>query len=82
MGDGVTVGVGSTRGKVYIYDMLQNSNTPKHTFQAHKTSVRSLKFMPTAKLKVSSSFGFVFIFNCLYTCHFEIVYLLAQLFFR
>ena len=52
MPDGATAAVGSTRGKVYIYDLRQGGNTPIHIFQAHKTSVRSVKFMPTSKLKV------------------------------
>ena len=51
MPDGATAAVGSTRGKVYIYDLRQGG-TPVHIFQAHKTSVRSVKFMPTATLKV------------------------------
>lgn len=52
MPDGATAVVGSTRGKIYIYDLRQGGSTPVHAFQAHKTSVHSVRFMPVPKLKV------------------------------
>ena len=53
MPDGATAAVGSTRGKVYIYDLRQGGSTPTHVFSAHKTSVHSVRFMPAGKSKVS-----------------------------
>ena len=41
--DGATVAVGSTRGKVYIYDLRQ-AESPVHTLVGHKSSVQVLKF--------------------------------------
>lgn len=41
--DGKTVAVGSSRGKVYIYD-LRHSNDPIFVKSAHKTSVACLRF--------------------------------------
>lgn len=43
MADGATVAVGSTRGKIYIYD-LRHGNVPVKTINAHKSSVQCLKF--------------------------------------
>ncbi|XP_035676185.1 protein NEDD1-like isoform X3 [Branchiostoma floridae] len=43
MYDGATLVVGSTRGKVYLYD-LRAGTTPQKVTQAHKTSVKCLKF--------------------------------------
>ena len=41
--DGVTVVVGSTRGKIFQYD-LRMSSVPVRTLEAHKSSVQCLKF--------------------------------------
>ncbi|XP_062617697.1 protein NEDD1-like [Saccostrea cucullata] len=41
--DGVTVAVGSTRGKVFVYD-LRKADTPFNVFNAHRSSVQRLKF--------------------------------------
>ncbi|XP_061187715.1 protein NEDD1-like isoform X2 [Saccostrea echinata] len=41
--DGVTVAVGSTRGKVFVYD-LRKADTPFSVFNAHRSSVQRLKF--------------------------------------
>ncbi|KAL8620366.1 hypothetical protein ACOMHN_012991 [Nucella lapillus] len=49
MPDGATAAVGSTRGKVYVYDLRQGGSIPIHIFQAHKTSVHSVKCLPVAK---------------------------------
>ncbi|KAK7103028.1 protein NEDD1-like [Littorina saxatilis] len=57
MPDGATAAVGSTRGTVYMYNLRQGGHVPVHSFQAHKTSVRSVKFMPSAKLQSEDSGG-------------------------
>ena len=41
--DGVTMVVGSTRGKIYQYD-LRMSSVPVRTLESHKSSVQCLKF--------------------------------------
>lgn len=41
--DGVTVTVGSTRGKVFVYD-LRKAASPVNVFSAHRSSVQRLKF--------------------------------------
>ena len=41
--DGVTMVVGSTRGKIYQYD-LRMSSVPVRTLEAHKSSVQCLRF--------------------------------------
>ncbi|XP_060074999.1 protein NEDD1-like [Ylistrum balloti] len=43
MPDGATVAVGSTRGKIYIYDLRQG-DTPVKVMNAHKSSVQCLRF--------------------------------------
>ena len=43
MSDGITLAVGSTRGKIYIYD-LRAGDEPLKKLTAHKSSVQSLKF--------------------------------------
>ncbi|XP_033647382.1 protein NEDD1-like [Asterias rubens] len=50
MHDGATLAVGSTRGKVYIFDLRMGS-TPLNVFSAHKSSVQSVRFQhaPTAR---------------------------------
>lgn len=49
MSDGATLAVGSTRGKIYIYD-LRSGSTPVNTTVAHKTSVQSLSFHSATKV--------------------------------
>lgn len=49
MSDGATLAVGSTRGKIYIYD-LRSGSTPVSTTVAHKTSVQSLAFRSLSKV--------------------------------
>lgn len=43
MSDGSTIAVGSTRGKIFIYD-LRKGPSPVRTMTAHKSSVQCLKF--------------------------------------
>ena len=43
MHDGATLAAGSTRGKIYIYDLRQGAS-PITTLSAHKSSVQSLQF--------------------------------------
>ncbi|KAM4749556.1 protein NEDD1 [Rhinophrynus dorsalis] len=43
MPDGATLAVGSSRGKIYLYD-LRMLNSPMKTVSAHKTSVQCIKF--------------------------------------
>ncbi|XP_022240350.1 protein NEDD1-like isoform X2 [Limulus polyphemus] len=47
MDDGVTLAVGTSRGKVHIYD-LRLSSTPVKTLAAHNISVHSLAFQNTS----------------------------------
>lgn len=54
MSDGATLAVGSTRGKIYIYD-LRSGSTPVNTTVAHKTSVQSLSFQSATKVKSQAS---------------------------
>jgi WD40 repeat protein len=55
MHDGVTLAVGSTRGKVFIYD-LRSINTPVRVIHAHKSSVHCLGFqIHRGPLKVTGS---------------------------
>lgn len=49
MSDGGTLAVGSTRGKIYIYD-LRSGSSPVNTRVAHKTSVQSLSFQSSTKV--------------------------------
>ncbi|KAL5013981.1 hypothetical protein ScPMuIL_008251 [Solemya velum] len=44
--DGATLAVGSTRGKIYIYDLRQG-NTPVNMINGHKSSVQCLSFQFT-----------------------------------
>lgn len=46
--DGTTVAVGSTRGKVYIYDLRHGTN-PMRVLAAHKSSVHCLQFQNNVK---------------------------------
>ena len=48
MPDGATLAVGSTGGKVFIYDLRQGA-TPVKVLAAHSSSVQSLKFQHGAK---------------------------------
>ncbi|XP_046569527.1 protein NEDD1-like [Haliotis rubra] len=50
MHNGGTVAVGSTRGKIFIYDLRQGV-TPVKRFSAHKSSVHCLKFQPNFDFK-------------------------------
>lgn len=52
--DGFTVAVGSTRGKIYHYD-LRMSSVPVRTLDAHKSSVQCLRF----QMEIKVWFGFV-----------------------
>ncbi|XP_033745078.1 protein NEDD1-like [Pecten maximus] len=57
MPDGATVAVGSTRGKIYIYDLRQG-DTPVKVINAHKSSVQCLRFtnnLQTENLSKSGS---------------------------
>lgn len=54
MSDGATLAVGSTRGKIYIYD-LRSGSTPVSTTVAHKTSVQSLTFQSSNKVNSVAS---------------------------
>ncbi|PVD24953.1 hypothetical protein C0Q70_15449 [Pomacea canaliculata] len=51
MHDGATAAVGSTRGKIYFYDLRQGGGSPVCAFQAHRTSVQAVRFMPLVKIK-------------------------------
>lgn len=50
--DGTGVVVGSTRGKIYQYD-LRNSSAPTRITIAHKTSVTCLRFQNSSRTKTS-----------------------------
>ncbi|XP_045164628.2 protein NEDD1-like [Mercenaria mercenaria] len=52
--DGVTVAVGSTRGKIYHYD-LRMGLMPVRTLDAHKSSVQCLRFQAEQKVEPSSN---------------------------
>lgn len=52
MADGATVAVGSTRGKIYIYD-LRHGNVPVKVINAHKSSVQCLKFQHGIVVSIS-----------------------------
>ena len=43
MHDGVTLAVGSMRGKIYVYD-LRKTAEPLRSITAHKSSIQSLHF--------------------------------------
>ncbi len=51
MHDGATLAAGSTRGKVYIFDLRMGS-TPLTTLNAHKTSVQCVAFQHGSLPKV------------------------------
>ena len=53
--DGVTVVVGSTRGKIFQYD-LRMSSVPVKTLDAHKSSVQCLRFQNEVQVSISSTF--------------------------
>ena len=48
MENGSIVAAGTTRGKIYIYD-LRTGESPIKEIQAHKTAVRKLSFQNTFK---------------------------------
>ncbi|XP_056430456.1 protein NEDD1 [Hyla sarda] len=54
MPDGATLAVGSSRGKIYLYD-LRMLNSPIKTVNAHKTSVQCIQFQHTSTYKTSKS---------------------------
>lgn len=48
MSNGAILAVGSTRGKIFMYDLRQGS-TPMKIINAHKSSVQCLKFQNSSK---------------------------------
>lgn len=52
MPDGASLAVGSSRGKIYLYD-LRMLNSPIKTVGAHKTSVQCIQFQHSSSYKVS-----------------------------
>ncbi|KAG8578273.1 hypothetical protein GDO81_010440 [Engystomops pustulosus] len=54
MPDGATLAVGSSRGKVYLYD-LRMLSSPIKTVNAHKTSVQCIQFQHSSTHKTSKS---------------------------
>ncbi|XP_072257286.1 protein NEDD1 isoform X2 [Pyxicephalus adspersus] len=54
MPDGATLAVGSSRGKIYLYD-LRMLNSPIKTVGAHKTSVQCIQFQHSSSHKSSKS---------------------------
>ncbi|XP_041110011.1 protein NEDD1-like isoform X2 [Polyodon spathula] len=54
MPDGAVLAVGSSRGKIYLYD-LRMLTSPVKTVSAHKTSVQCLKFQHSPSQTKSSS---------------------------
>ncbi|XP_072511748.1 protein NEDD1 isoform X2 [Notamacropus eugenii] len=53
MPDGATLAIGSSRGKIYQYD-LRMLNSPVKTILAHKTSVQCITFQASSALSKSS----------------------------
>lgn len=53
MSNGAIVAVGSTRGKIFMYDLRQGS-TPMNVINAHKSSVQCLKFQNSSKTNESA----------------------------
>ncbi|XP_041457749.1 protein NEDD1-like [Lytechinus variegatus] len=64
MQDGATLAAGSTRGKIYVFD-LRKGSSPLNTLNAHKSSVQAIKFQkpngapkingPVSKSRTASS---------------------------
>ncbi|XP_069829951.1 protein NEDD1 isoform X2 [Dendropsophus ebraccatus] len=54
MPDGATLAVGSSRGKIYLYD-LRMLSSPIKTVNAHKTSVQCIQFQHSSSHKTSKS---------------------------
>ncbi|XP_053575220.1 protein NEDD1 [Bombina bombina] len=54
MPDGATLAVGSSRGKIYLYD-LRMLTSPMKTVSAHKTSVQCIQFQHSNVYKSSKS---------------------------
>lgn len=54
MPDGATLAVGSSRGKIYLYD-LRMLSSPIKTVNAHKTSVQCIQFQHSSAHKTSKS---------------------------
>lgn len=53
MSNGAILAVGSTRGKIFMYDLRQGS-TPMKVINAHKSSVQCLKFQNSSKTNESA----------------------------
>ncbi|KAG8439496.1 hypothetical protein GDO86_005632 [Hymenochirus boettgeri] len=56
MPDGATLAVGTSRGKIYLYD-LRMLSSPMKTVSAHKTSVQYIQFQHSNIYKSSRSFS-------------------------
>ncbi|XP_067139217.1 protein NEDD1-like isoform X2 [Centruroides vittatus] len=56
MNDGITLAVGSVKGKIYIYD-LRSSSTPMKTLSAHSNSINSLSFQHSSYSLSNKSLG-------------------------
>lgn len=56
MGNGIDIAVGSTRGKIYHFDLRMGS-VPLRTLDAHKSSVQGLRFQAGNTAKVKNSFS-------------------------
>ncbi|KAK3585866.1 hypothetical protein CHS0354_038398 [Potamilus streckersoni] len=52
MSDGITFAVGSTRGKIHVYD-LRHGSVPIRIINAHKSSVQGLKFQLEASNSIT-----------------------------
>lgn len=55
MNDGITLAVGSVKGKIYIYD-LRSSSTPMKTLSAHNNSINCLSFQHSSHSISNKSF--------------------------
>ena len=60
--DGISVVVGSTRGKIYQYD-LRMSSVPVRTLEAHKSSVQCLKFQNEIQVGFTTNSNFLLTFR-------------------
>ena len=66
MHDGVTLAVGSMRGKIYVYD-LRKTAEPLRSITAHKSSIQSLHFQYDRSKLVSLQLLLILIESC-YRC--------------
>lgn len=72
MEDGVTIAVGSSNGKIMIYDLRSsatnqatNTSSPIFSFAAHSpNSINALQFQNSERLKVLLSFVLFYLFFC------------------